>query len=137
MTTTTNDTTTSPTKNPKKTNLLDHNSIKHLLDETVTELIVYTKEKNAFLFTYPPTGSAYNSTGLMVSSKLPRFSDMYTLTIASADPKSISAKPTVEFTKSVTKWFTKDGVLVEGLFWKDVEGLVGDYANAKDNKKSK
>ncbi|KAJ0718837.1 putative signal peptidase complex subunit Spc2/SPCS2 [Helianthus annuus] len=75
-------------------------------------------------------GSAYNSTGLMVSSKLPRFSDMYTLTIASADPKSISAKPTIEFTKSVTK-FTKDGVLVEGLFWKDVEGLINDYANKK------
>ncbi|GKD29804.1 probable signal peptidase complex subunit 2 [Tanacetum coccineum] len=88
-------------------------------------------------------GSAYNSTGLMISSKLPRFSDKYTLTIASADPKSISAKPTVEFTKSVTKWslshtlhqFTKDGVLVEGLFWKDVEGLVNDYN--KESKKSK
>ncbi|KAF5794950.1 putative signal peptidase I [Helianthus annuus] len=177
------------TVNPKKTNLLDHHSMKHLLDETVTEivtsrgysedvrlsnvrlligaiiiiiallaqfynkkfpdnknfligciyvlfngilqLIIYTKEKNAFLFTYPPAGSAYNSTGLMVSSKLPRFSDMYTLTIASADPKSISAKPTIEFTKSVTKWFTKDGVLVEGLFWKDVEGLINDYANKK------
>ncbi|KAJ0725661.1 putative signal peptidase I [Helianthus annuus] len=194
-TATTNGTTTATTtKNPKKTNLLDHNSIKHLLDETVTEivtsrgykedvrmsnvrlligaiiivialfaqfynkkfpenrnfligcivlyvlfngilqLIVYTKEKNAFLFTYPPAGSAYNSTGLMVSSKLPRFSDMYTLTIASADPKSISAKPTVEFTKSVTKWFAKDGVLVEGLFWKDVENLINDYANEKKRK---
>ncbi|XP_076945046.1 signal peptidase complex subunit 2-like [Bidens hawaiensis] len=192
--TTNGTTTTPPTKTPKKTNLLDHNSIKHLIDETVTEivtsrgykedvrmsnvrlfigaiiivialfaqfynkkfpdnknfligcialyvlfnailqLIIYTKEKNAFLFTYPPAGSAYNSTGLMVSSKLPRFSDMYTLTIASADPKSISAKPTVEFTKSVTKWFTEDGVLVEGLFWKDVEALISDY---KDSKKSK
>ncbi|XP_076942839.1 signal peptidase complex subunit 2-like [Bidens hawaiensis] len=195
MTTTTtatvNGTTSSPTTTPKKTNLLDHHSIKHLLDETVTEivtsrgyredvrmsnvrlligaviiiialfaqfynkkfpdnknfligcsgkyvifngilqLIIYTKEKNAFLFTYPPAGSAYNSTGLMVSSKLSRFSDKYTLTIASADPKSISAKPTVEFTKSVTKWFTKDGVLVEGLLWKDVEGLINDYANKK------
>ncbi|CAH1428742.1 unnamed protein product [Lactuca virosa] len=205
-TATINDNTSSAIKNPKKTNLLDHHSIKHLLDESVTEivtnrgysedvrmsnvrlligaiiiiialfaqfynkkfpdnrnfligciilypflsprfnfhlfngilqLIIYTKEKNALLFTYPPAGSAYNSTGLMVSSKLPRFSDMYTLTIASADPKSISAKSTVEFTKSVTKWFTKDGVLVEGLFWKDVEGLVNEYAKAKDNKKSK
>ncbi|GJV51614.1 probable signal peptidase complex subunit 2 [Tanacetum coccineum] len=184
MTTTASETTT---KQPiKKTNLLDHHSIKHLLDETVTEVVtnkgysedvrmsnvrlligaviiiialklnlfdpvtmaimccstvitadVYTKEKNAFLFTYPHVGSAYTSTGLMVSSKLPRFSDMYTLTIASADPKSISAKPTVEFTKSVTKWFTYDGVLVEGLFWKDVEDLINDYANAKENKKSK
>ncbi|KAI3817799.1 hypothetical protein L1987_11597 [Smallanthus sonchifolius] len=105
-TTTTNGTSTSPTKTPKKTNLLDHHSIKHLLDETVTEivtsrgysedvrmgnvrlligaiiiiialfaqsynkkfpdnknfligciLIIYTKEKNAFLFTYHPAVS--------------------------------------------------------------------------------
>ncbi|KAA8539632.1 hypothetical protein F0562_026324 [Nyssa sinensis] len=144
--------TTSANKNPKKANLLDHHSIKHILDEFVSEivtsrgyiedvrmsnirlLIIYTKEKNAILFTYPPAGS-FNSTGLVVSSKLPRFSDMYTLTIASADPKSISAKEPVEFTKSVTQWFTKDGVLVEGLFWKDVDGLINDYA--KESKKSK
>ncbi|KAM7499342.1 hypothetical protein LguiA_023756 [Lonicera macranthoides] len=185
---------TNNNKNPKKANLLDHHSIKHLLDESVSEivrsrgyienvrmsnirlligtiiivialfaqfynkkfpdnkmfligciilyvlcngilqLIIYTKEKNAILFTYPPAGS-FNSTGLVVSSKLPRFSDMYTLTIASSDPQSISAKPPVELTKSVTQWFTKEGVLVEGLFWKDVEGLVNDYA--KEAKKSK
>ncbi|GFS31664.1 microsomal signal peptidase 25 kDa subunit [Actinidia rufa] len=75
-----------------------------------------------------------NALVLIASSKLPRFSDMYTLTVASADPKSISAKPHVEFTKSVTKWFTKDGVLVEGLFWKDVDGLVNDYA--KESKRA-
>ncbi|XP_042026767.1 probable signal peptidase complex subunit 2 [Salvia splendens] len=181
-------------KTPKKANLLDHNSIKHLLDESVTEivtskgypedvrmsnirlligviiiviavfaqfynkkfpenqnfligcivlyvlfngilqLIIKMKQKNAILFTYPPPDS-FNSTGLVVTSKMPRFSDMYTLTIASADPQSISAKPPVEFTKSVTKWFTKDGVLVEGLFWTDIEGLVNDYA--KESKKSK
>lgn len=181
-------------KSPKKANLLDHHSIKHLLDETVSEivtgrgyaedvrlsnvrlllgsviiaiallaqfynkkfpenrdfligcivlyivfngilqLIIYTKEKNAILFTYPPEGS-FTSTGLEVSSKLPRFSDMYTLTIASADPKSISANEPVELTKSVTKWFTKDGILVEGLFWRDVEGLVHKYL--KEPKKSK
>ncbi|XP_019258652.1 PREDICTED: probable signal peptidase complex subunit 2 [Nicotiana attenuata] len=181
-------------KNPKKANLLDHHSIKNLLDESVTEivtskgypedvrlsnvrlligtiiiaialvaqfykkefpanrdfligcivlyilfnvilqLIIHTKEKNAILFTYPPEGS-FNSTGLIVSSKLPRFSDKYTLTVETADPKSISAKPKVEFTKSVTQWFTKDGVLVEGLFWKDVEALVNNYA--KEHKKSK
>uniref|UniRef100_A0A5B7A7R6 Signal peptidase complex subunit 2 n=1 Tax=Davidia involucrata TaxID=16924 RepID=A0A5B7A7R6_DAVIN len=187
-------TTTTANKNPKKTNLLDHHSIKHLLDESVNEvvtsrgyiedvrmsnvrlfmgtiiiivalvaqfykkkfpenrnflfgciilyivfngllqLIIYTKEKNAILFTYPPVGS-FNSTGLAVSSKLPRFSDMYTLTISTADPKSISAKEPVEFTKSVTQWFTKDGILVEGLFWKDVDRLINDYA--KESKKSK
>uniref|UniRef100_A0A7N0R8E0 Signal peptidase complex subunit 2 n=1 Tax=Kalanchoe fedtschenkoi TaxID=63787 RepID=A0A7N0R8E0_KALFE len=87
------------------------------------QLIIHTKEKNAILFTHPLEGS-FTSTGLVVSSKLPRFSDLYTLTIASADPESISANKPVEFTKSVTKWFTKDGVLVEGLFWKDVEGLL-------------
>ncbi|MBA0750130.1 hypothetical protein Gogos_003987 [Gossypium gossypioides] len=170
-------------KNAKKANLLDHGSIKHILDESVTEivksrgyvedvrmsnirlllgtiiivialvaqfykkkfpenrdfligciLVIYTKEKNAILFTYPPAGSVA-STGLVVSSKLPRFSDLYTLTIASADPKSISAGKLVELTKSVTQWFTKDGVLVEGLFWKDVETLINDYATEPKKKK--
>ncbi|XP_024462988.1 signal peptidase complex subunit 2 isoform X2 [Populus trichocarpa] len=181
-------------KNAKKANLLDHHSIKHILDESVSEivisrghvedvrmsnirlflgtiiiviallaqfynkkfpqnrdfligcivlyivfngllqLIVHLKEKNAILVTYPPKGS-YTSTGLVVSSKLPRFSDEYTLSIASADPKSISAGKPVQFTKSITQWFTKDGVLVEGLFWKDVEALIDDYA--AEPKKSK
>ncbi|KAK4480285.1 hypothetical protein RD792_013353 [Penstemon davidsonii] len=168
-------------KNPKKTNLLDHHSIKHLLDESVTEIVTskgypedvrmsnlrllmgtfiivialfaqfYNKkfpENRNFLIgciaerliVYPilcivKTKGSFVSTGLAITSKLPRFSDMYTLIIASADPQSISAKPPVEFTKSVTKWFTKDGVLVEGLFWKDVEGLINDYE--KETKKSK
>ncbi|KAK4754607.1 hypothetical protein SAY87_002711 [Trapa incisa] len=183
-------------KNPKKANLLDQNSIKHILDDSVSEivtgrgykedvrmsnvklvvgsaiiaialfaqfynkkfpenrefligcitlypssifnvilqLLTFTKEKNAIMFTYPPTGF-FTSTGLIVSSKLPRCSDLYTLTIASADPKSISANKTVELTKCITKWFTKDGVLVEGLFWKDVEGLINNYN--KEPKKSK
>ncbi|BFG17926.1 hypothetical protein CerSpe_042000 [Prunus speciosa] len=197
----------SKSKNPKKANLSDHSSIKHLLDESVSEIVKsrgyventrlsnlklsigaiviiialfaqfynkkfpenrdfligciasypfymvcfildsgkyiivngilqvvsYTKEKNAILFTHPPVGAF--STGLVVSSKLPRFSDLYTLTVASADPKSISANKPVEFTKSVTQWFTKDGVLVEGLFWKEVDGLINDYA--REPKKSK
>ncbi|XP_038701616.1 probable signal peptidase complex subunit 2 [Tripterygium wilfordii] len=181
-------------KNPKKVNLLDHHSIKNILDESVSEvvttrgfvedvrmgnirlvlglviivialfaqfykkkfpenkdfligcitlyvifngllqLIIYTKEKNAILFTYPPEGS-FTSTGLVVSSKLPRFSDLYTITIATSDPKSISAGKPVELTKSVTQWFTKDGILVEGLFWKDVDALIDEYAGeAKKNK---
>ena len=121
---------------------------------------------------------SFTSTGLVVSSKLPRFSDMYTLIIASSDPKSVSANEPVQFTKSVTQWslslslslslshthtdidlfvfgrlkfisihpvhissllwcyrFTKDGVLVEGLFWKDVEALIDQYA--REPKKSK
>ncbi|XP_011624729.1 probable signal peptidase complex subunit 2 isoform X1 [Amborella trichopoda] len=179
-------------KNPKKANLNDQNSMKHLLDETVTEVVtskgyaedftlsntrlfigviiiaialaaqfypkkfpenrdfliacialyvlfnillqffMYTKEKNAFLFTHPLTGS-YNSTGLMISSKLPRFSDEYTLTIASSDPKSIAANKPVKLSKSVTKWFTKDGILVEGLFWNDVSKLIDDYADDRKN----
>nr|VDC69900.1 unnamed protein product [Brassica rapa] len=193
----------STNKNVKKANLLEHNSIKHILDESVSDivkscgykedvrlsnmklilgtviivvalvaqfynknmtdyiywmivdkmfgffdygkyvvlngvlqLILYTKEKNAILFTYPPEGS-FTSTGLVVSSKLPRFSDEYTLTIDSADPKSISAGKSVHLTKSVTQWFTKDGVLVEGLFWKDVEALIKDYAKEGEPKKKK
>ncbi|KAK9913689.1 hypothetical protein M0R45_037499 [Rubus argutus] len=143
----------SASKNPKKVNLVDHHSIKHILDESVTEivtsrgyvedyvvlngilqLVIYVKEKNAILFTYPPKDS-FTSTGLVVSSKLPRFSDLYTLEIASADPKSISANRPVQFTKSVTQWFTEGGILVEGLFWKDVEALINEYQ--KEPKKSK
>jgi len=48
---------------------------------------------------------SFTSTGLVVSSKLPRFSDMYTLTIESADPKSVSANEPVHLTKSVTQWY--------------------------------
>ncbi|RLM66535.1 hypothetical protein C2845_PM16G08900 [Panicum miliaceum] len=165
---------------PKKANLLDPHSIKHLLDETISDVvkskgytedtrlgnlklgigaaviavallaqfypkkfpqnrefllgcIAYTKEKDATLFTHPPMGS-FNRTGLIISSKLPRFSDMYTLTIASADPQSTSANKPVHFTKSVTKWFTKEGVLVEGLFWKDVEKLIDDYNSEHKSK---
>ncbi|XP_075499931.1 signal peptidase complex subunit 2-like [Primulina tabacum] len=181
-------------KNSKKANLLEHHSIKHILDESVAEIVkskgypedlrmsnirlligaiiiiialfaqfyikkfpdnrnfllgciglyivfngmlqltIYLKEKNAILFTYPPNGS-FNTTGLVVTSKLPRFSDMYTLIIGSADPQSIASKPPVEFTKTVTRWFTKEGVLVEGLFWNDVEALVNEYA--KETKKTK
>ncbi|CAH9113154.1 unnamed protein product [Cuscuta europaea] len=121
-------------KFPDNRNFLIGCIILYVIANAVLQLIVYTKEKNAILFTYPPVGS-FNSTGLVVSSKLPRFSDLYTLTIASADPQSISAKTPVEITKSVTQWFTKDGVLVEGLFWKDVETLINDYA--KEGKKSK
>uniref|UniRef100_A0A7N0T9K9 Signal peptidase complex subunit 2 n=1 Tax=Kalanchoe fedtschenkoi TaxID=63787 RepID=A0A7N0T9K9_KALFE len=115
-------------------NCLTLDSGKYVLVNGLLQLIVHTKEKNAILFTHPPEGS-FTSTGLVVSSKLPRFSDLYTLTVASADPGSISANKPVEFTKSVTKWFTKNGVLVEGLFWRDVAGLVSDYA--KEPKKSK
>ena len=56
-------------------------------------------------FLSPFLQGSFTSTGLVVSSKLPRFSDMYTLTIASADPKSISANDQVHFTKSVTQWY--------------------------------
>ncbi|XP_058088737.1 signal peptidase complex subunit 2-like [Magnolia sinica] len=189
-----NGSSSSPKPNPKKANLMDPHSIKHLLDESVSEivtgrgytedvrlsnirllvgtviiaialvaqfyrkkfsenkdfligcialyivfngllqLIIYKKEKNAILFTYPLPGS-FNSTGLVVSSKLPRFSDLYTLSVASADPKSVSGNKAVHFTKSVTKWFTCDGILVEGLFWKDVSKLIDDYSG--DSRRNK
>lgn len=65
---------------------------------------------------------SFNRTGLVVSSKLPRFSDLYTLTIASSDPNSISANKPVEFTKSITKWSVSNFaftctcyVIMEGL----------------------
>ncbi|KAK9189475.1 hypothetical protein WN943_018072 [Citrus x changshan-huyou] len=195
-------------KNPKKANLLDHHSIKHILDESVSEIVTsrgyvedvrmsnvrlllgtiiiaialvaqFYKKKfpenrdfligpaslvcifgillvhancvsvlhnvqfmnaleivlDVFHFYFSCNVGSFTSTGLVVSSKLPRFSDLYTLTVASADPKSISAGQPVEFTKSVTQWFAKDGVLVEGLFWKDVLALLDEYAIEPKKKK--
>jgi len=48
---------------------------------------------------------SFLQTGIAVSSKLPRFSDMYTLRIESIDPKSNAARDPVEMTKSITKWW--------------------------------
>ncbi|CAM6028102.1 unnamed protein product [Sphagnum balticum] len=106
----------------------------YLIMNVILQYIILTKEKQHILFTHPFPGS-FTSTGLAISSKLPRYSDMYTLRIASCDPKSVSANPPVEITKSVTKWFTKDGVLAEGIFWDDVESLLDDYE--KGSRKSK
>ncbi|XP_038993166.1 probable signal peptidase complex subunit 2 isoform X2 [Hibiscus syriacus] len=153
------------TKNAKKVNLFDHNSLKHMLDESVSEIVTsrgYVEDarmSNVRLFIgtviivialfaefykkkFPGNRDfligcigSVTSTGLVVSSKLPRFSDLYTLNIKSGDPRSISAGKPVEFSKSVTQWFTKDGVLVEGLFWKDVEALIDDYLGEPKKKK--
>eukprot|EP00252_Welwitschia_mirabilis_P025882 TRINITY_DN8253_c0_g1_i1.p1 TRINITY_DN8253_c0_g1~~TRINITY_DN8253_c0_g1_i1.p1 ORF type:complete len:194 (-),score=14.21 TRINITY_DN8253_c0_g1_i1:345-926(-) len=123
-----------PKKFPENKNFLIGCIILYVIFNALLQIIIYTKEKNTILFTHPLNGS-FSSTGLAVSSKLPRYSDTYTLCISSADPKSIMANPPVDFTKSVTKWFTKDGVLVEPLFWKDVEKLIDDYENG--SKKSK
>ncbi|XP_043720896.1 probable signal peptidase complex subunit 2 [Telopea speciosissima] len=94
------------------------------------QLIIYMNGQDAILFTYPLADS-FNSTGLVVSSKMLRFSEMYMLSVASADQKSISAKKPVQLTKSITQWFTKDGIFVEGLFWKDVDGLITDYTRVQ------
>lgn len=59
---------------------------------------------------------SFNSTGLVVSSKLPRFSDLYTLSLASADPESKAAKDPVEFTKSVTQWSLPLSHIIFNLF---------------------
>ncbi|XP_077238750.1 signal peptidase complex subunit 2-like isoform X2 [Tasmannia lanceolata] len=116
-----------PKKFPANRDFLVGCIVLYIVFNGLLQIIIYTKEKNAILFTYPLTGS-FNCTGLVFSSRLPRFSDLYTVSVASADPKSISAKKPVQITKSVTQWFTRDGILVEGLFWKDVDRLIDDYS---------
>jgi len=123
-----------PKKFPANASFLVSCIILYLILNVILQYIILTKEKQHILFTHPFPGS-FTSTGLAISSKLPRYSDMYTLRIASCDPKSVSANPPVEITKSVTKWFTKDGVLAEGIFWDDVESLLDDYE--KGSRKSK
>jgi len=115
-----------PKKFPENKNFLIGCIILYVIFNILLQYIILTREKQHILFTHPFPGS-FSSTGLAISSKLPRHSDMYTLRIASADPLSKAAHPPVELTKSVTKWFTKDGVLAEGIFWDDVENLLDDY----------
>nr|GME13538.1 probable signal peptidase complex subunit 2 [Ipomoea batatas] len=122
-------------KKVKKTNLLDQHSIKHLLDESVSEIVTSRGYAEDFAMSnirlllgtvviaialfaqfynkkFPENRNiligSFSSTGLVVSSKLPRFSDMYTLMIASADPQSISAKPPV-----YEGWSSRRGTLLE------------------------
>jgi signal peptidase complex subunit 2 len=92
-----------PKKFPANASFLVSCIILYLIMNVILQYIILTKEKQHILFTHPFPGS-FTSTGLAISSKLPRYSDMYTLRIASCDPKSVSANPPVEITKSVTKW---------------------------------
>lgn len=126
-----------PKKFPENKPFLIGCIIMYVLFNILLQYIIFTREKNHILFTYPFPGS-FSSTGLAISSKLPRYTDQYTLTIDSADPQSIGAHPSVELTKSVTNWFTKGGVLIEDAFFCDVEKLLDEYsADPKESRKSK
>eukprot|EP00897_Mesotaenium_endlicherianum_P004599 jgi/Mesen1/4167/ME000219S03293 len=88
--------------------------------------IAIFKEKNHILLTHPRTGS-FTQTGLAVSSRMARYSDAFTLRIASSDPSSIAAHEPVELTKSVTDWFTSEGHLAEDIYAEDVGKLLDQY----------
>eukprot|EP00243_Klebsormidium_subtile_P000324 TRINITY_DN10550_c0_g1_i2.p2 TRINITY_DN10550_c0_g1~~TRINITY_DN10550_c0_g1_i2.p2 ORF type:complete len:113 (+),score=6.03 TRINITY_DN10550_c0_g1_i2:569-907(+) len=98
----------------------------YILLNLALQFLAIFKEKNHILFTHPKTGS-YTTTGLAVSSKLPRFSSQYTLRLASTEPHSVSARPAVEMTRSITDWFSGDGILAEKNYWKAVEQLLDEY----------
>ncbi|CAI5509744.1 unnamed protein product [Closterium sp. Naga37s-1] len=98
------------------------------------QLIVTFKEKNYFLFTYPQSGM-FAQTGVAVSSRMERACDLYHLRIESADPSSAAAHPPVELCKSITKWYTADGLLAEDIFLEDVQRLVEQYED--DSRKTK
>lgn len=123
-----------PKKFPENQPLLVSCIVIYMLLNVVLQYVAYFKEKNHILLTHPLSGT-FTQTGLAVSSTLPRYSDMYTFTIASSDPKSIAARPAVHFTKSVTQWFASDGVLAEDIFVEDVENLLDLYAD--DSRKTK
>ncbi|KAK4766251.1 hypothetical protein SAY87_007893 [Trapa incisa] len=70
-----------------------------IVSNVILQLLLYTEEKNGVTSSW--TGSlkvqgSFHSTGLAVTSKFPRSSNLCTLTIASADPKSIAANKQVE-----------------------------------------
>jgi len=123
-----------PLKFPANVNLLLVCIGIYILLNLALHFLSIVKEKNHILFTHPKTGS-YTTTGLAISSKLPRFSSQYTLRIASSEPQSVSARPAVEMTRNITEWFTGDGVLAEKLYWKNVEQLLDEYEGSTKKRK--
>eukprot|EP00245_Coleochaete_scutata_P007553 TRINITY_DN23000_c0_g1_i1.p1 TRINITY_DN23000_c0_g1~~TRINITY_DN23000_c0_g1_i1.p1 ORF type:complete len:205 (-),score=45.24 TRINITY_DN23000_c0_g1_i1:346-960(-) len=123
-----------PKKFPENKPVLIACIVSYILLNAILQYIAFAKEKNHILFTNPFQGSVMQP-GLAVSSKMPRYSDLYTLTIASRNPNSKAAKDPVELTKSVTKWYTSEGILVENLFWGDVQKLLETYEKSEVRKK--
>ncbi|ONK66097.1 uncharacterized protein A4U43_C06F4120 [Asparagus officinalis] len=119
-------------RSPKKANLLDQHSIKHLLDESVTEIVKsrgYVEDvrlSNAKSL----IGAVAIGIALLAQFYPEKFPDNRDILIVCIGlyPSSLGSFSTTGLiVSSKLPRFANDGMLVEGLFWKDVERLIDDY----------
>jgi len=87
-------------------------------------------ERDIILFTHPRKEMT-TSTGIAVSTHLPRFSDTYKIVLASADPKAVAARVPAVLERSIVEWFYEDGHLADDIFKRDVTALLKQFEVAE------
>lgn len=118
-----------PSKYPDNWLLLLVCVIVYSLLSTLLTVFTTSYEGDTILFTRPPRVGP-GKVGLKVASRLPRFSDVYTLEIAE---KLRNARPAASMDCSVTKYFYSDGTMAEAAFKADVEQLLDQYQAKKSS----
>uniref|UniRef100_A0A7S0R521 Signal peptidase complex subunit 2 n=1 Tax=Pyramimonas obovata TaxID=1411642 RepID=A0A7S0R521_9CHLO len=96
---------------------------------TLLQVFMMIFERDVIIFTHPRK-DASSSTGIAVSTQLPRFSDQYKIILASADPKASAARSPVVLERSIVDWFYEDGHLADDIFKKDVAALLKQFESA-------
>eukprot|EP00899_Mesostigma_viride_P006772 jgi/Mesvir1/16096/Mv08390-RA.1 len=94
------------------------------------QLFCFYMERDIIMPTGPKKGSL-SSSGLNVSSSLPRFQDMYSITIASADPR---LPKSVTLHRSIAEWFDTTGAFAKNAFAEEIANLLQTFENSAAKK---
>jgi len=112
-----------PTPYPQNKPVLLICCISYLLLNGLIQFISFFIEKNSvFLF------SKEKNISLEVSSNLPRWEEIYSLSISM---KGVKQKNEKEMKKSITSWFDTEGVFREEIFSRSVIDLLRNIENRK------
>ncbi|PRW59420.1 putative signal peptidase complex subunit 2 [Chlorella sorokiniana] len=117
-----------PKKYPANTWVLAGCVAAYVVLSTLMTLVATVWEKEAIVFTKARPGG---SPVLVVSSKLPRFQDLYTLRVALRPTGSGSGSEGVSLTKSVGEYFHEDGHLAADVIRQDTLALLEQLLEAK------
>lgn len=108
--------------------------VTYVILSTLMTVIATVYEKDAITFTCAVPGGA---PALAISSRLPRFQDLYTLRVqprgapAAASGNGSSDGGALSLSKSVGAYFDEDGLLAAGVIKKDVEQLLQQAVESK------
>lgn len=117
-----------PGKFPDNWWTIFYSVVAYVLVTVVLNIFCSIKEGDSFLVTYPQPG---HDVGLRVSSRMPRYSEGYQLTITSADKMQ---QREIRMAVSVGEYFHADGYLAEAKFRKDTEKLLLQFEQTRDKK---